>query len=159
MNKPEVYVGIDPGAKGAICALMPKTQQAVFLDTTEEPRVILEWFNQLKLECDVRVIMIEEVHSIFGMSAKSNFSFGRNVERVNTIALLTSLMVDLVQPKKWQKAVGVKQKAKGPEIKKEVAALCKRLYPNVNVHGPKGGLHDGKSDALMLAHYAKLIHK
>lgn len=159
MNKPEVYIGIDPGEKGAICALQAQTNKAIFMDTTKDPREIRDWFDRLKAECDVRVIMIEEVHSIFGVSAKSNFSFGRNVERLYTLALLTSCMVDLVQPKKWQKTVGVKTGVTGKDIKKAVADICGRLYPDVVIRGPKGGLHDGKSDALMLAHYAKLVHK
>ncbi len=151
-------MGIDPGAKGALCALIPSDPQAIFLDTTEKPVVIRDWFIQIQKECELRVIVLEDVHSIFGVSAKSNFNFGRNVERVYTMALLTEGMVDLVQPKKWQKAVGVKTTAKGKDIKKAVAEICGRLYPKVSIYGPRGGLDDGKSDALMIAHYAVLTH-
>jgi len=62
-----------------------------------------------------------------------------------------------VQPKKWQKTIGVTKK--GKEIKKEVASICSRLYPDAEIYGPKGGLLDGKSDALMIAHYAFLNYK
>lgn len=110
------------------------------------------WFNTLKTEYNLRIIMIEDVHSILGMSAKSNFSFGRNVEKVNLISAMAKVSVDLVQPKKWQKFIGVKEK--GPAIKKEVASIAARLYPTASLFGPKGGLLDGRSDALMIAHYA-----
>ena len=36
-------------------------------------------------------------------------------------------------------------------IKKEVADIASRLYPKAELHGPKGGLLDGRSDALMIA--------
>lgn len=103
--------------------------------------------------------MIEEVHSIFGVSAKANFNFGYNVGLVNTLALCSGNMVDKITPKKWQKAVGVKSTSKGKDIKKDVAGICSRLYPDIKIYGPKGGLDDGKSDALMIAHYCYLTHK
>lgn len=149
-----VWIGIDPGAKGSICALLPSEGKAIFKDPTDKPLEILEWLYQLKEQEGIRVIMVEDVHSIFGMSAKSNFSFGYNVGTVNTLAMATGETVDRVAPKKWQKEIGVK--SKGKAIKQEVAQICDRLYPNVCIRGPKGGLLDGKSDALMLAHYAYL---
>ena len=57
----------------------------------------------------------------------------------------------------WQKSIGVK--AKGKAIKKDVADICSRLYPLVDIYGPRGGLQDGLSDALMIAHYNYLKYK
>ena len=37
--------------------------------------------------------------------------------------------------------------------KQEIADLAQRLYPAASLHGPRGGLRDGRSDALLLAHY------
>lgn len=159
MAKHQAFIGIDPGAKGAFCALVPATGEAVFCKTTDNPAKILDWLKQVNTECRLRCIMVEEVHSIFGVSAKANFSFGRNLGKVETIALTSGAMVDMIQPKKWQKLVGVKQATKGKAIKKEVADICGRLYPNISIHGPKGGLDDGKSDALMIAHTCYLTHK
>ena len=96
--------------------------------------------------------MIEDVHSMFQVSAKSNFSFGYNLGVITTIAIACNVMVDKVGPKKWQKFIGVKEK--GPAIKKEVAEIAKRLYPDTVLHTPRGRLLDGRSDALMIAHYA-----
>ena len=152
MTKPLAYVGIDPGAKGAFCLLVPETKEVTFMDTIDKPADILSWLKDIDMKFTLVVIMIEDVKSLFGMSAKSNFNFGYNVGVVNTIASAAEVSVDLVMPKKWQKHVGVR--AKGKDIKKDVASICDRLYPHVSVRGPKGGLQDGKSDALMIAHYA-----
>jgi hypothetical protein len=96
--------------------------------------------------------MLEDVHSLPLVSAKSNFSFGYNLGVVTTIAIASNVMVDKVTPKKWQKFIGVT--VKGDGIKKDVAAIATRLYPDAHIYGPRGGLLDGRSDALMIAHYA-----
>ena len=54
-------------------------------------------------------------------------------------------------PKIWQKYVRVT--VKGKAIKKEVAKIAQGLYPNAELHGKRGGLLDGRADALMIAHY------
>lgn len=150
------YIGIDPGAKGSFCLLVPATKQVAFWPTDGKPLEALNWLWRADKELNVRIIMIEEVHSLFGMSAKSNFSFGYNVGIVNTLSSISEIGVDKVTPKKWQKLVGVR--AKGKEIKKDVAGICERLYPKASIRGPRGGLLDGLSDALMIAHYASLTY-
>jgi len=161
-NKDTVFVGIDPGASGAICALNVINHEAIFQLTTTNPEHLMDWFAQLKAECDVRMIMIEDVHAIPGASAGSNFKFGYNVGIVNTIAEATGLMVDNVTSKKWQSGVGltvsadIKGAARQKKIKGGVADICSRLYPKIPIRGPKGGLMDGRSDALMIAHFASL---
>ena len=149
---PDVYIGIDPGASGALCALLAKQNKMIFKDTTEDPSKLIEWIDQIKTGYNLRVIMIEDVHSLPLVSAKSNFSFGYNLGVITTIAMACNVMVDKVPPKKWQKFAGVKEK--GPAIKKEVAEIASRLYPNAVLHTPRGRLLDGRSDALMIAHYA-----
>jgi hypothetical protein len=37
-------------------------------------------------------------------------------------------------------------------IKKGVGDICSKLYPTAKVRGIRGGLKDGKSDSLMIAH-------
>jgi hypothetical protein len=106
----------------------------------------------------INAAAIEQVHSLYGMSAKSNFSFGYNVGAAHM--LLTSFLyqkeveLQLVQPKAWQKAVGIT--AKGKAIKQAVADLAHELYPTAELYGPMGGLRDGRADALMIAHYLTL---
>ena len=148
------YIGIDPGAKGALCLLVPVTKQVAFKSTSDKPLDLLKWLTQIQAHYELRVIMIEDVHSIYGTSANSNFNFGYNVGLVNTVSQCSGSSVDRVTPKAWQKKVGVKKKGKA--IKVEVGGICERLYPEVSIRGSRGGLLDGKSDSLMLAHYAFL---
>ena len=107
-------------------------------------------FNQ-----QVTYIWIEDVHSLYGMSAKSNFMFGKNLGMITTICEITSKgdtsKIRTVTPKIWQQYIGVTKK--GKHIKKNVADIAKKLYPNVEIHGKRGGLLDGRSDACMVAYY------
>jgi hypothetical protein len=155
----KVFVGIDPGAKGAICFLVPSTNEITFLPTTEKPSVIFEQLNETRHNplFTIQMIMIEDVHAIQGTSAGSNFKFGFNVGLLHGIFSATGIGLDLVSPKTWQRSVGVKKT--GKEIKAEVAEIASRLYPSAQIHGPKGGLLDGRSDALMIAHYNMLKYR
>lgn len=161
MTQRQLFIGIDPGAKGAICLLEPIEKLMAFCPTDLPIRKQVDWLNMTKEEGNVRFVCIEDVHSLHGMSAKSNFNFGRNLQLLHDAIDMAELPKDLVQPKKWQKNVGVKSGLKGKEIKLAVAELCTNLYPRsaTEIYGPKGGLLDGRSDALMIAHHCYLTHK
>lgn len=155
-----IILGCDPGAKGAYCLLIPSQELAWFFPTPGGdmlPGFILETLRSSGAHlCDAA--MIEDVHSIYGMSAKSNFSFGGNVQAAQTVLEILMRgnedLIKKVQPKVWQKAIGIT--AKGNAIKKQVAEVAHSLYPYAQIFGPKGGLLDGRADALMIAHYAYL---
>ena len=96
---------------------------------------------------------------MFGISAKSNFGFGKNLGIVTAISQLATggMIAKTVTPKVWQKYIGVT--AKGKAIKKQVAQIASGLYPKAELHGKRGGLLDGRSDALMIAHYGLHNHE
>ena len=154
----KVFVAIDPGAKGSLCALS-ETGLISFMDYTEEVHKMSEWLKTFVDDEKIEIVMItiEDVHSIFGVSAKSNFNFGKNVGILHGLIRGMGLPLDLVKPKIWQKAVGVT--AKGKEIKKDVASIARRLYPDCDIYTPRKRLLDGRSDALCLAHYSRTKYK
>ena len=145
--------GIDPGSNGAICVLDRNDSTYIaFCDLKKSTTYdIAIWlFNQ-----KVTYIWIENIHSLYGMSAKSNFNFGKNLGVVTTISEIISKgdnsKIRTVTPKIWQQYIGVTKK--GKHIKKNVADIAKKLYPDVEIHGKRGGLLDGRSDACMVAYY------
>ena len=184
------FIGCDPGDKGAFCLLRVfsgKPPEIHFLDGDVTRTEMLAWFKEIDENITVRMAVLEDVKSIFGVSAKSNFGFGRSVERAHFVLDIQPFGMALATPKVWQKTVGVvvptkKKKAKPKPtggidctlvpvekpkkaignnilIKKEVERLCNQLYPGCDIYGPKGGLKDGRSDALMIAHYCMLKYK
>ena len=145
--------GIDPGSNGAICVLDRNDSTYIaFCDLKKSTTYdIAIWLFDQK----VTYIWIEDIHSLYGMSAKSNFNFGKNLGVVTTISEIISKgdnsKIRTVTPKIWQQYIGVTKK--GKHIKKNVADIAKKLYPNVEIHGKRGGLLDGRSDACMVAYY------
>ena len=152
MSKSLAYIGIDPGKSGALCLLVPETKRIEFIKTTEKPMDIYSWLSDIDYLTPIQVIMLEKVHAIQGTSAGSNFSFGFNTGLVNGLAGTVGCSVDHVTPKTWQKYIGVTKQGKA--IKKEVGEIVTRLYPKAEIHGPRGGLLDGRADALCIAHFA-----
>lgn len=150
------YVGIDPGSKGAICLLDPlkPSRTPWFLDLKDHT---VDIFDILKMaRPKMAHCAVEDVHSIFGMSAKSNFQFGAQIGRIHTMLALLEMPFELVQPKRWQKVTGIpsrKELPEGIDLKTFVAQRAQELYPTAELRGPKGGLLDGRSDALMITHY------
>lgn len=149
-------VGIDPGNNGAVCVLDTNDlDNPALLDLSRTSMYeCTKWLHQQNVD----IIWLEQVHSIFGMSAKSNFGFGRSVGAITAISQIVTrgVVAQMVTPKVWQKYAGVT--ATGKDIKLQVAQICTKLYPLANIYGAKGGLLDGRSDALMIAHYGLHHH-
>jgi hypothetical protein len=143
--------GIDPGANGAICVLDSNDPVYIaLLDLAKTtPFDAAHWLQKQ----NPNTVWIEDVHSLFGMSAKSNFGFGRNLGLAIAISQIATKgdVAKTVTPKIWQKYIGVT--AKGKDIKKQISEIAIKLYPTATLYGKRGGLLDGRSDALMIAHY------
>ena len=112
-------------------------------------------YNKATFEAPVG---LEQVRSLPGMSAKSNFSFGYNVGQLEILLEINDLETHKVLPKFWQQAVGVTipRKTSPKERKSITANRALELYPFADLFGPRGGLKDGRADALMIAHYMYL---
>lgn len=145
-----------------MCLLVPSTNKIYWLANNLPAKQILKWMQEAESVFNIPVIMLEQVASVPKAAAKSNFGFGFNYGSISTLCQLTHMGLDYVRPKVWQKAIGLPPKS--VTIKKDIAAIAERLYPSIafvpggsedrSIYGPKGGLKDGKSDALMVAHYS-----
>lgn len=153
-------IACDPGSSGSLCLLKvePNERPLIrFIDHKHSIRDLANWISIISDEHHIRMAMIEDVHSIHGTSAKSNFQFGKNLGIATALLSTCYFGLDTVSPKVWQKFAKVPPKLKGAALKKEIAAIAERLYPGCPIRGPQGGLLDGRSDALMIAHYC--LHK
>ena len=156
-----LIAGIDPGANGAIAVLDSENPDSVELLDLKKNTIfeVFDWMEGEISSFSPGEIWIEDIHSMYGMSAKSNFGFGKNLGIVTTIAEIIQgeaprrfkTTIKTVTPKIWQKYIGVT--AKGKAIKQQVSKIAQYLYPQAELHGKRGGLLDGRSDALMIAYY------
>lgn len=153
-----MFIGVDPGNQGAICLLNPSDNSILFHDIPPKCDIasFLEWCAT-NIPAHVNHVWLEDVHSLPGMSAKSNFAFGRNYGMIIAVLKARLMRISYVPPKTWQKAGGVIIPRCTPaSARKHITAQrVLQLYPGADIYGPRGGLKDGRADALMIAHYAK----
>lgn len=140
-----IWIGIDPGAKGAM-ALVSENQATV---TPFDPDTYIQWLKDIKgHEC---VCCIEAVHSITGQGIASSFKFGQTYGWLLGVLDAIGIPYQPITPQKWKKEFGLtSNKAQSVEV-------CKRLYPEVNLKRTERSKKDddGMAEALLMATYAK----
>lgn len=108
-------------------------------------------------------IVIEDVHAIFGASAKATFNFGWSLGILEGLLSGIGIAYTKVAPKVWQKEMwqGVptiyKTGKKTVDTKATSLLAAKRLFPNVDLRKSERAekAHDGIVDALLMAEYCR----
>lgn len=145
-----IICGIDPGANGAL-ALLDSNDILYIMDyKTSGLASYIELFQSHK----PHLVIVEKVNAMPGQGVKSMFSFGQRLGEIEGMLQAMQIPYQLVQPKVWQKLISIPPKAE----KKQVASTIQKLYPTAQLYGVKGGLLDGRSDALGLLHYGRSIY-
>lgn len=153
------YLGMDVGSKGALSIIHGESIETfsfVDYDMSDICR-ILEDINNYN-SC---YAIVEDVHAVFGSSAKATFEFGFN--KGVLVGLLTAMHIpySLIPPKTWQGGVWERcdKVMDGKKIKtKETSINCaKRIFPNVDLRRtPRCSKpDDGICDSLLMAEYAR----
>jgi adenylate cyclase class IV len=171
MNE-KLYIGIDVGAKGFISMQKNGVWQHFSIEDNDLYQ-LSDIMLRARLDNDSIVCVIEDVHAIFGSSAKATFQFGFN--KGYLIGLLTANQIPyvLVQPKEWQremwgnsdmvvnyKTVTVKGKEttrKEVNTKQTSINACKRLFPNLDLRKSERSkkIDDNKVDSILMSEYAR----
>jgi hypothetical protein len=166
------YIAIDPGSKGFITI---RHDNGLFefipIEGCNIHNVALK-FQQLQFSKDVFAVM-EEVHAIFGSSAKATFAFGEINGLLKGLLIATGIPYQLVQPKTWQKEIwinqdmvvehkkvvvkGVEQSRKEVNTKQTSFNAAKRLFPDIDLRKSERcrNWDDNKVDSLLLCEYAR----
>jgi hypothetical protein len=156
--KDKIVLGVDPGDKGAIAVINVHDRATTFIPNNLPPYDIYTRLKELEDDYDIVGMGIEKVHAIKGTSAGSNFKFGYNTGVVTSLLCTINSSLYEITPKTWQSHIGlVIPKGLSPanrrrRIKKGVGDICSKLYPTAKIRGIRGGLKDGRSDSLMIAH-------
>ena len=171
MNE-KLYIGIDVGAKGFI-SMQKNGVWRHFSIEDNDLYQLSDIMLRARLDNDSIVCVIEDVHAIFGSSAKATFQFGFN--KGYLIGLLTANQIPyvLVQPKEWQremwgnsdmvvnyKTVNIKGKEttrKEVNTKQTSINACKRLFPNLDLRKSERSkkIDDNKVDSFLMSEYAR----
>lgn len=162
-----IFVGIDLGLEGAVCALggraehhlqdLPRTELAgqPIVDV-RELRDILRWMVPAS---NTAIVLIEDVRVRQGMARGSAgvtaFSSETKLVRlrghVEALLLLLGWRLEIVQPQTWKRHYGL---IGAEDPKKAALAKARELYPvfEDKIHLAK---HHNRAEAVLMAHYAR----
>ena len=164
-------LGIDPGGSGFFVLIDVDSRRIVsskaIAFSPDKQLLVSEIENWLVgvlevNEAKITRCCLEEVHAIFGASAKSTFQFGRTFGSLETFLALHGISFRPIQPKKWQKKMweGVKPIIRGGKVStKEMSlAAAMKLFPGETfLRTPRCKTPDDNMvDAALLAYYACL---
>lgn len=147
------FVGIDPGKSGSMCILSTLDDIVEFYDF----ETIVKYISTIDRIGPLHIAMVgvESVHAMPGQGVKSMFTFGQRLGEIEGMLRTFKVGYDLIRPQLWQKECKVVPKSG----KKGVYDAISKLYPNADLKGPKGGVKDGRCDALGIAHYIRKTYQ
>lgn len=184
MNNDKIFIGIDPGSKGAMCVMWPQAGDnanpfdpftpghiTLLSFETENPYKIADTLRLAK-ERGKPIAAIEDVHSMPHDGGKQAFKFGYNVGMVQGFLIALSIPYVTVRPQEWQSEVWVRQDKvmlpgkpredgkKSPskaDPKKTSINAARRLFPDVSLMRTRKCTvpSDGLTDALLICEYAR----
>lgn len=173
----KVYVGVDPGINGAIAFTAPDGHffRKVVPRLANGDPDIRSLFDHISAICRLYepVFIMEDVHAIFGVAAKTTFQFGFIVGVLRAVIESTNKRLELVQPKTWQKVIWstpdkvykpLKEGQKNPSVDTKATSMvaAKRLFPAFDFSDPdkqrSNKQHDGIIDAILLAEYGRRLN-
>lgn len=163
-----VIIAIDPGSKGVITILRPDGRMEHHFLASEDRKDIVEAVRKVKREsplCRVVAVM-EEVHAIFGSSAKATFAFGEIFGWLKAMVFCTGIPLVLVPPKTWQGEVwrtGDKVYKAGDGLRRVLdtkatsIAAARRLFPGHSLKRTESCKNpdDNLCDSMLIAEYAR----
>lgn len=166
------YMAIDPGSKGFI-ATQCNGEFSFYSIADNDLHQLAKIIENIRSSNANLVCVMEQIHAIFGSSAKATFSFGEIYGQLQGLLIANKIPYILVQPKEWQKEIWTnpdmvvnykKVTIKGKDItKKEVDTkntsinAAKRLFPHIDFRKSERckNLDDNKVDATLMSEYAR----
>lgn len=141
------FIGIDPGASGAICVLSDSESRLIALcklnDTEQGVSEFLRRYVEDRRYEQVTA-MIERVHSMPRQGVASSFKFGQSYGFLRGILTAHLVRFEEVTPATWQKAMGCLTKG-DKNVTKQKAG---QLFPSVKVS-------HWNADALLIAEHCR----
>ena len=167
-----VYLGIDVGSKGFITLNTGDGYEFYSIEDNDLYQ-LSNIFSDIKNRYPNVVCAIEQIHAIFGSSAKATFSFGEINGVLKGLLIANKIPYHLIPPKTWQKEIWDNKdyvvtyktiKVKDKEIsKKDVNTkqtslnAAKRIFPSVDLRKNTRckNADDNKCDSLLICEYAR----
>lgn len=169
----KTFIGIDPGVKGFITAIFPDGRMKFAAIADMDEQSLFMFLRSVKDISEQVTAVMEDVHPLFGSSAKSTFSFGEIKGLLRGLLIAGKIPYTLIPPKTWQKEIWttpdvvsstetVRRKdgdAKVRKIDTKATSInaARRLFPEVDLRksGRSKRPDDNKVDSMLMAEYAR----
>lgn len=153
MSTDKIYVGIDPGSKGAIAVICGDEVSLFDMPTLEQliaNTTVLKVFNNNRYR-----VAIESVHPLPGQSCIASFTYGENFLLAKLIGMCYNRDPVMVSPQKWKKYYGLKREPNETktEYKRRSVDKARELFPSVTEDLKYS--KDGRAEALLIANWLK----
>ncbi len=156
-----IFLGIDPGASGGLAAVLPDGEvRFAWMPKTEHG--VWDWVSGLAVDGRaagrLTRAVIEQVQGFIGgagNTGSSMFSFGQSYGGLRMALIGAGIPFRTVAPQTWMRRLGIsfRRKSEGKtEWKNRLKRHAELLFPQLRVTL-------ATSDALLLAHYCKVIHE
>lgn len=159
----KIYIGVDVGAKGYFTVIYPSNyiHHQPIIDTDKLD--IIRFLQTIKNDENIPIVCcMEEVHAIYGSSAKGTFSFGEIFGYLQGVVFALGIPLTLVPPKTWQSEIWTttdKVYKEGKKIDTKATSLnaARRLFPTLSFKRTErcSKPDDNLVDSLLIAEYAR----
>lgn len=145
-----VYIGIDPGKKGAMAILREDGSSIIYPFNEEGYKEVLADYSTENFRCRARCCL-EHVSAMPGNGSVSMFNFGENFGFIQGLLTAYEIPYELVRPQKWKKEFSI------TADKNQAIDVCKRLFPNAILKRTERCKVDDSNfaEALLMAEYAR----
>lgn len=143
-----IYVGIDPGYKGAYAVIDGAYVKAYPWDDS----LFISDMRGVKARDEYIIAAVEKVGARPGQGVTSMFNFGKSAGYIEGVLSALGIPYQLVPPVKWKKEYSLIGKDKNASI-----FTCRHLFPELDLKrtGRCRTDNDGKAEATLIAEYAR----
>lgn len=145
-----VYIGIDPGKKGAMAILREDGSSIIYPFSEAGYKEVLADYSTENFKRRAKCCL-EHVSAMPGNGSVSMFNFGENFGFIQGLLTAYEIPYELVRPQKWKKEFSV------TADKNQAIDVCKRLFPNeILKRTDRCKVDDSNfAEALLMAEYAR----
>lgn len=146
-----IYIGCDPGATGSVSVIDDEKLIVVLRFARMSPSQAAKDIINMGMATAPVVGVLERVHGFLGQGASMSFKFGEAYGRA--LGMFDEMGVEplLVEPRAWQKALGVPRTDKKVDRKNWIYNTMSEHYARVGVK-----IHKDAADSIAIAHALRL---
>ena len=163
-----ISIGIDVGIRGAVvaldrhgkvifyadCPVRPGAKGRKYFQPGEMRKILVQWIDlNAKVFIEYSQAMRKDGRA---QGATSSHKTGEGYGLWVGIVVGLDMPYDVIPPKDWQR---VMHSGEPGDPKKRSEAVCKKLFPDLPIYGPRGGYIDGRGDAALIAEFGRRMIK